>query len=86
MHFCTTPYRGSHSSLIRGTLHTANNDSDVDRAKHVKDTVMKASQFKQPKKSTEEEWIISIMKENKYDLKRMRNAMSGRIDNGGETL
>jgi hypothetical protein len=47
---------------------------------------MKASQFKRPKNSTEEEWIVSIMKANKYDLKRMRNAMSGRIDNGGETL
>jgi hypothetical protein len=67
-------------------LHTADDSSDVKRGKHVKNTVMKASQFKRPKKSTEEEWVVSIMKANKYELKRMRSAMAGKMVNGGGNL
>jgi hypothetical protein len=67
-------------------LHTPDDISDVKRGKHVKYTVMKASQFKRPKNSTEEEWIVSIMKANKYKLKRMRSAMAGKMVNGGGNL
>jgi hypothetical protein len=58
----------------------------VGRGKHVKAAVMKASPFKQPKNSTQEQWIVSILENNKYKLKRLRVAMAGKMINGGGNL
>jgi hypothetical protein len=66
-------------------LHTASDRLDVTRGKRVKDAVMQAPQFRQPWLS-EEQWVVSILEENKYKLKRLRTAMTGKMANGGGNL
>ena len=75
-----------HPPLIRGSLHTASNSLDVGRGKHVKDAVMKAPQFKRPKDSTQEQWVVSILEKNQYTLKKLKTAMASKVANGSEKL
>jgi hypothetical protein len=67
-------------------LHVADNNSNVDRARQVKDSVMKASQFKQPTDTTQDKWLVSIIENFGYDLGRMRTAMSKSMRNSGGNL
>ena len=67
-------------------MHTIADSLDIGRGKHVKKAVMNSSQFKQPGNVTPEEWILFIMTKSKYDLKRMRAAMSLRLTQGLGTL
>ena len=52
----------------------------------MKDAVMKASQFKRPKDSTQEQWMVSILEKNKYQLKRLKTAMAVKMASGSEKL
>jgi hypothetical protein len=70
----------------RGTLHTVDNGSDVDHGKRVKDAIMLALLLKPPKNSTQEAWVVSIMENHKYDLRRMRVTMGGKLRNGGGNM
>jgi hypothetical protein len=47
---------------------------------------MQASQFRQPRQLSEEQWVVSILEKNKYKLKRLRTAMTGKMANGGGNL
>ena len=47
---------------------------------------MKVGQFKRPKDSTREAWVVSIMESVSYDLKRLKNAMSLKISQPGVKL
>ena len=86
VHSSIMSYRRFHLSLTRGSLQTASERLDMGRGKHVKVAVMKASQFKQPRNSTQEQWIVSILENSKYKLKRLRVAMAGKMVNGGGNL
>jgi hypothetical protein len=79
-------YCECHFHLLRGTLHVADNSSNVGRAMHIKDSILKSSQLHRAPDTAQDTWLASITKNLGYDLLRMRTAMSGSMKNGGGNL
>ncbi|KAF9463652.1 hypothetical protein BDZ94DRAFT_1192440, partial [Collybia nuda] len=71
---------GTISTYLAGTLQTPLLELDIDLATLVKDKFLAASKFARPRKSTEEQWIVSILRKTHYRLDKIKEAMTRRFD------
>jgi hypothetical protein len=72
----------------RGTFYTPVKGLDTERARLIKDTIMKAAKLKRPIKRgvplSDLEWESRIMKKAKYSLSKLKNIMCSEMkDQGG---
>lgn len=73
-------------SHLAGTLRTPKAELDIDRAKSIKETFMKASEFRKPSREecTDEEWVVSIMEKCSYNYESMKQIMENELKSAGE--
>jgi hypothetical protein len=69
-------------TLYRGTLHSPHLELNVDRAKMVKDSIMTSANRVRPKDSTDEQWIVSILKKSGYSVDNMTSSVTQKSDGG----
>ena len=67
------------TTFLSGTLHTAKMDMDMLRAKDIKYAAIGTPPFKRPENATEEQWVVSIMKDVDYNPEIMKQRIANKI-------
>ncbi|KAF9463653.1 hypothetical protein BDZ94DRAFT_1258236 [Collybia nuda] len=70
---------GTISTYLAGTLRTPFSELNIDLAKLVKDSFFEMTRFARPNNSTEEQWIVSILKRARYRMDDVKQTMSRKI-------
>ncbi|KAF9459225.1 hypothetical protein BDZ94DRAFT_1055303 [Collybia nuda] len=63
---------GTMRTYLAGTLHSSDSELDTDHVKGIKDRILSILGFARPQGSTEEQWIVSILKESMYFLQKVK--------------
>ncbi|KAF9461936.1 hypothetical protein BDZ94DRAFT_769324 [Collybia nuda] len=72
-------------TFLAGSLRTTHEDKSVRRGQRVKDTILLASEFKNPG-TGKEAWRQQIMKKVKYSMERVRNIMVAKLNSSDGRL